>query len=56
MVNYFMLFAIIFSAFLLGLYNVYWYFLSSVRDHVQISPHYYADNQTLTEAEGAFGT
>ncbi len=51
-----MIFLIIFGAFLLSLYNIHWYFLSDVRNHVEISSHYDANNNSITEAEMVFGT
>ena len=48
---------IIFVAFIVGINNLYWYFPTEVRSHVEINPHYDpATNSTGTIAGEEFGT
>ena len=44
-------FLLIFLAFMVGLHNLYWYYLPSIRNQVEV-----IDHDIQTEAEQGFGT
>jgi hypothetical protein len=53
------IFTIVFSGFLFGLHNLYWYYDLEVRKNVEIHPHKLSENDTspfLTKGEERFGT
>jgi hypothetical protein len=55
--KFLVIFMIIFVAFIVGINNLYWYFPTEVRSHVEINPHYDpATNSTGTIAGEEFGT
>lgn len=51
------IFAIVFTSFVFGLNNLYWYYPSEVRSKIEIIKHIgEGDEKMLTKAEEAFGS
>ncbi|CAF0718901.1 unnamed protein product [Brachionus calyciflorus] len=55
--KFIVIFVIIFLAFMFSINNLYWYYLSNVRNNVEVNHHLDDEtNSSITRAEKAFGT